>query len=162
MATTYVAGKGDYCRPFRGDLKILNFPEGASQTFKKGYPVIFSAVSNKEFEVIVWTADLTTGIIGIASADASGTEGTNIPVWIAGINTEFVARVQDTGVNDYTDVSKQRGLVIDTTNTILRVDLSETVAKIVTITSLVAPTADGDTNGLESFKFMQADLAFPG
>jgi len=159
MATLTV-GSGDFMRAHRGDHKIRNFPEGASQTFKRGYPVIFSAVSNKEYEIIVWTADLTTGIIGVAQQDASGTEGTSIPVLMASPDAEFRAPIQSGGTIDYTDLSKQRGLVIDTTNTICRVDLSETVAKIVTITDLVVGT-DGDINATVAFKFMQSTLAFP-
>lgn len=163
MATSWTAGAGDFMRPHRGPVRIKNFPEGASQTFKKGYPVIFSAVANFENDIIVWTADLTTGILGVACENASGTRGTNISVWMAEPSVEFKARVQDTGVIDALDVTKTRGLVIDTTNTICRVDLSETVAVIATITEIVAPTLDGDTNAIVAFTFKPAVRGlFPG
>jgi hypothetical protein len=90
MATTFVPSAGDIIRPY-GKSKVKHFPEAASQTFKRGYPVILDAASN-ENRIRVAGTDPTAAIVGIAAADATGTTGNMIPVWLAQPELKFKAR----------------------------------------------------------------------
>lgn len=150
MATLTVSS-GDYMRPFRGPVRIFHAPEAASQTFKKGYPLIAGTASGKENQVKIAGSDPTTGILGIACEDASGVEGTDIAFWIAEPGVEFIARVQDTGVLVYTSKGMAYGIVLDATNLIWRIDLSDTTNVNNIVTGLV--DAVGDVNGNVSFQW---------
>ena len=151
MATRTV-NSNDYFKPFRGKVRCQNAPEGASQTFKKGYPLKFSSTSSHENEVIVVGSDPTSGILGVADIDATGTQGSNINYWIADNDTEFIGVVQDGATTAYTNVGTNYSMVADGTNTIWRVDLSDTSNASVTVTGLVDPV--GTVNGRVSFQFI--------
>ncbi len=150
---TLVVSTGDYMRPYRGPIRVFNRPEGASQTFRYGTPVIFSSTSGHENEVLTAGTD-PTYVVGVTSQAASGTQGTSLPVWSAEPDVEFIGRVQDGGTLAYTNVGTAYGIVYDATNTIWRVDLSETTTTSVIVTALV--DAVGDINGNVAFQWKAA------
>jgi hypothetical protein len=155
MATLTVSS-GDYMRPYRGPVRCKNAPEAVSQSFKLGYPLIPGTTSGKEDEVKIAGTDPTTGILGVAAGAASGTETTNITFWLAEPEVEFLARVQDTGSAVRTDVGKTYGIVLDATNLIWRVDLTETTNVNVVITEVLNQpglSVPGDTNNLVAFQW---------
>jgi hypothetical protein len=124
---------------------LRHFPEDASQTFKKGDPLIFGNTAGNENRVKIAGAD-PAGIIGFAAQDASGTTGTSIPVWVAIEGCEFLVRYADTQAIDQTDLGDAGfGIVADGTNLIWRLDNTETTAKVFKVTELI--DADADVNG---------------
>jgi hypothetical protein len=103
MATLTVSS-GDFIRPHLGYVRLDHYPEAATQTFKKGAPLIRGVAAGKENQAKVSTTDAVLGFLGIAADDASGVEGTDLTIWVAEPGVEFVARVQDTGVLAYTSL----------------------------------------------------------
>lgn len=152
---TYTVGSGDYIRPYRKP-RVEHFPEGASQSFRVGYPVILSATSDKGNRITVAGADPTADIVGFAAAAASGTADTLIPVWVATEEAEFIGRLQDTGTVDNDDIGEAYGLVADATNLIWRVDRSETTTTICKIVRIPEPYVHGDVNPMVVFKVLNA------
>lgn len=59
-----------------GVPEVYKFPEGSTQSFKAGQPVKLSSGQ------VVIATDSTTGLLGIAQSDASGTQTTMIPVQV--------------------------------------------------------------------------------
>ena len=153
MATLTVTSR-DYIRPHRGRARLRTFPEDASQTFKKGDPLIFGNTAGNENRVKIAGAD-PTAIIGFAAQDASGVTGADVSVWLAKGEAEFVGRVQDSGALDQTQIAAAGyGLVADGTNSIWRVDVSDTTNVNVHITQLI--DADADVNGRVAFFVLAA------
>jgi hypothetical protein len=153
MATRTV-GAGDCIRPYRtakGSPRIFHAPEGAAQTFKKGYPLIFDTTGGSENRVTVAGSD-PAYIVGYAAEDASGVTGRDITIYAADPDTEFVGVVQNTGTLAHTNVGTKYGIVADAGNSIWRVDLTETTAAAVhaEITELIDPV--GTVNGRVAFK----------
>jgi len=143
MATISV-GSGNILRPYR-HVQVRHFPEDASQTFKRGEIVIFSSTSGKENKIKIAGADPTALLIGVAAADASGVEGTMIPVWLFQPGAEFRINVGDTQTLDRADRQVAYGVVRDATNVIWRLDRTETTAKVFEVVELL--DAHGDVNG---------------
>ena len=142
---TQVAGAGDFIRPYRGPVRLRTFPEGASQSFKKGYLLKFGADAGAENRVIVVAADPTL-VVGVAAQDASGTTDNPVSVWLAEAGVEFRVRYADSQAIDQTDIADAGfGMVADGTNLIHRLDNTETSAKVFHVTELL--DADGDVNG---------------
>lgn len=144
MATTYTMGPGNIIRPHR-NVRVRHFREAASQSFVRGDILVLNTGSDKGDEVKLSGADPTTdrAIVGVAGADASGTEGTLIPVYLFTPESEFV--INSNGTLDVDDISVQYGIARDGTNKIWQLDLAETTAKIFTILSLL--DSAGDVNG---------------
>ncbi len=151
MATLSVSAK-DYIRPIGGNLRTKSYKEEASQTFKLGAVVICDSTDKDQVETA--GADPTAAILGIALQDATGTADTPILVGLAEPGVEFVARVQDAGTLAVGNLGTDYGMVYDSTNTIWRVDLSETTNKNVTVTAFVDEV--GDINGRVRFQFLAA------
>lgn len=146
MATISVSS-GSYIRPASSMGEIRHYKEGASQSFLKGDPIIFSSVADKEDRIVIAGAD-PGAIVGIAAEDASGTADTMIAVYCG--DTEFVVHVCGAAVADADlDVNMLKaagfGILADASNTIYRLDTSETSAKIFKVRRLV--DEHGDTNG---------------
>jgi hypothetical protein len=146
---TIVVGAGNKVKPHR-KCRIAYFPEAASQSFDAGDVVILS--SGKV--AIAGSDPAANTIVGVAAQDATGVTDTKIGVYLPTEDAEFSANVQDTGALAITNVGAQYGLVLDSTNAIFRVDLSDTTNKRVTVTELL--DAAGDVNGRVVFKFMNA------
>jgi hypothetical protein len=94
--------------------------------------------------------------VGIAAEAASGVTGRKIGVYMADENTEYQARVADTGTLALANVGAQFGLTYDVAagRDIFRVNLADTTNKAVTVTELI--DAVGDVNGKVVCKFMNA------
>lgn len=123
MATTFVPSAGDICRPY-GKSELKHYPEAASQTFKRGEPVILDAASN-ENRIRVASDNPTAAIVGFAAADASGVAGTRIPVWKAKPELKFMMRTVASDAVDFSDIGTARAIqkhaslaiwVVDTTD----------------------------------------------
>jgi hypothetical protein len=141
---TIVVGTGNILRPYR-KCEIRNFPEDASQTFKKGEILILSSTGGKEDKVKIAGADPTAKMVGVAGADASGVEGTLIPVYLFTDRSEFLIHMGDTQTVARTDLNVSYGVVRDSTNVIWRLDNTETTAKVFEVVGLI--DAHGDVNG---------------
>lgn len=150
---TYAVGKGSYIRPVRNN-RIVPFAEAASQTFRVGDILILETTANKGQQVKVSGADPASGtVVGIALQAASGVENTEIPVAVFDEQGEFQVHVQDTGAIDNDDIGNSYGMVIDATNQIHRLDLTETTALVFRIVRFGIDPATGkkyvhgDVNG---------------
>jgi hypothetical protein len=96
MAATSWNGKQPRISSKDGQIpRIVMIPEGGStQTFKAGTPVKLS--SNQ----VVIATDGTVGFVGIALADASGTQTTPVPVMLADPDQVYVyARITNNGTD---------------------------------------------------------------
>lgn len=152
MATLTVSS-GDYIRPASSMGEIRHYPEGASQSFKKGDPLIFGSDANQENYVKVAGAD-PGAIVGFAAEDASGTTGTKIAVYCG--DTEFVVRVGDGQSVDVAQIKAAGfGIVADSSNAIWRLDTSETSAKIFKVRRLVDD--NDDVNGRVIASILRAE-----
>ena len=85
---------------------VVNFPEGAGQSFKRGEFVKLSAGK------VVLAANTDTQFLGIALADASGVTDTNVQVALATADTVFAANLTTSQVTAVTDVAKSYGFTI--------------------------------------------------
>ena len=159
MATLTVSSQ-DFIKPVRLSTvgEIRSYPEGASQTYRLGAILVKSTVSGYENYVVqadtTGAAYPTTGtVVGIAASAASGTTGTGQLTYVANDNQEFIGRIQDGSAIAATMQGLACGIVYDTTNTIWRVDTTNTSAagQVVVITELVDPV--GDVNGRVYFQF---------
>jgi len=82
MATTFTLSGGDIPRPYR-KCRIEYFREAASQTFVKGDILILQTTADKGDQVKISGADPSSGtVVGIAAEDASGTENTQVGVYV--------------------------------------------------------------------------------
>lgn len=127
---------------------IMNFPEGAGQSFKKGELVVASGGY-----IVVGAADPSAEtIVGIALADASGTQGTQIPVMCALPGVIFEGQLQNAAADAAiaaTDMLKQYG--VNLTSNKWWIDTDETTSKIVTIVAFKDATTT--VNGVVEFVF---------
>jgi hypothetical protein len=153
MATIAVSG----IKPYRCVTRIKTFPEAASQSFIEGAVLITSSTSDKGNEVKEASADPVTKIVGIAGIAASGTEGTDIPVYAAVGENEFIANIESGATLDNDMVGVNYGLV---KSTYWRVDTSDTTNVNVKVVALV--DAHGDTNGRVVFRFLDKVSALSG
>jgi hypothetical protein len=143
MATISV-GAGNFLRPYR-KCEIRNFPEDATQVFKKGDIVILSSTGGKEDKIKLSGADPTAKLIGVAGADATGVEGTLVPVYLFTDRSEFIIHMVDTQTVNRADINVSYGVARDGTNLIWRLDNTETIAKVFEVVGLI--DAHGDVNG---------------
>lgn len=149
MATIPV-GQGSFMRPYRR-VRTRAFPEAASQSFIRGDVLVLQTTADKGNQVKKAGADPTTGIVGVAAEDASGTENNKVLVYLADDEAEFVAHCQDAGVLDADDIGDTFSVVEDAANKIWRVDRSDTGNAVVRVLELL--DAVGDTDGRYVFKF---------
>jgi hypothetical protein len=154
MATTFNVGSGDYVRPYR-NVRIQHFPEAASQTFKRGEPLIMDAAGT-ENRVRIASTSPTTLIVGIAAADASGVTSTMIPVWCATQDAEFKITGKAAQAMDYTDLGVGLEIEKDATNVIWIVDNTNTSADALVPLSILAPAVQGDFRGYYVVRFAAA------
>lgn len=156
MATTFTVSSGDYIRPYR-NCRVEYYPEAASQTYKIGDPLIFATASDKGNQVKIAGSD-PTAIVGFAAEAASGTENTKVGVYVADPESEFLVRYADGQALDADDPSAAGyGIVADATNTIWRLDNTETSTKQFKVLRLI--DAHGDINGRAVVKILAAARA---
>lgn len=148
MATTFVPAAGDTIRPY-GRCKVKHYPEDASQTFKRGYPVILGG-AGLENKIKVAGNDPTAAIVGIAAADASGVTGAMCPVWLAKPEFQFVGRTIAATAVDFTAIGVAKALEAHATLAIWVVDIGDSGNDSVVIEHFINPdtqayqTAEGD------------------
>lgn len=157
MATTFAVSSGDYIRPYR-NVRIQHFPEAASQTFKRGEPLIMDAAATENRVRIAGSAP-TSLIVGIAAADASGVTSTMIPVWLATLTAEFKGTGMAAQAMDWTDLSVGKALIKDATNVIWQVDNTNGADSVVPL-EILAPATQGDFLGYYSFRFAYASTLY--
>lgn len=143
MATISV-GSGNYLRPYR-NVRIQHFPEGPSQSFKRGELLILNTTADKGHQVVISAADPTVGVVGVAAMDATGTENSLVTVWLFTPASEWVVHAGSGQTLDNDDLSVGYGIVKDITNVIWRLDRTETTAKVFVVVKLL--DAHGDVNG---------------
>jgi len=144
---THSVGAGNYIRPYRR-VRIRHFPEGASQSFKVGDPLILDTTSDKGHQVVLAGNDPTTGdVVGFAAEEATGVEGTLIAVWVLDGQGEFIAHVANSQALDNDDIGAEYGIVADGTNGIYRLDRTETTSKVFRVLEIAPGHAHGDVNG---------------
>lgn len=68
------------------DFTSIEFPEGASQSFKAGQPVKLSS------GLLIACTDADTAVLGIAVKDASGVTNFPMPVWVMNEDIVFLAK----------------------------------------------------------------------
>ncbi len=100
MATTFGTSAGDVIRPW-GKSEIRHYPEAASQTFKRGEPVILGA-AGVENRIRVASDDPVGSIVGVAAEDASGVTGTKIGVYLAKPELKFLIKTLAAAAIDFT------------------------------------------------------------
>jgi hypothetical protein len=148
MATTFGVSTGDAIRPY-GVCEIDYFPEAASQTFKRGYPIIMDSAST-EMRVKVASADPTAAIVGIAAEDASGTTGNMVGVYLAKPENKFLGRAIASDACDFTDRGSARALEAHASIAVWVVDTTDAGADSVVVEKFLNPitrnvlTAEGD------------------
>lgn len=147
---TFVVGANDHFRPYR-NTRIAYFPEAAGQTFKAGHVVVLNASG----QIAKGGTDPAAAtVVGVAAEAATGTTNRKCGVYVADENAEFQGRVQDTGALNANQVGKQYSIVLDATNDIFRVDLTDTTNLRVNVTELI--DAPADVNGRVAFKWLNA------
>lgn len=149
MATTFTPSAGNIMRPW-GKCEIRHYPEDASQTFKAGYPVIQGG-AGVEQKVKVSADNPTAAIVGVAAADASGTTGALVPVWVAKPELKFLVTTVASDAVDFTDIGSCRALQAHASLTIWVVDTTDAGNDSVVVEGYVNPvtmtrqTAEGDS-----------------
>lgn len=73
-----------------GPKTIHTYPEAASQTFKRGDPVVLSS-GKVALATVASSLVTSTDLLGFAEIDATGVTDTDIPVMIPGNGTMFIA-----------------------------------------------------------------------
>lgn len=125
------------------------FPEAASQTFKKGAIVTF----NSSGHVVEAGAD-PVQVLGVAAEDASNDSvaaNSKTTVWIADDETIFVGNLSGTSTTAQTDIGAGYGLVKTGNN--WHVDKTDVANRREIIVDLDPRDSVGDTNGRVHFIF---------
>lgn len=113
MATTFTRSSGDCFRPY-GRSEVRHYPEAASQSFKRGEPVILDASATQN-RVKVAADNPTAAIVGVAAGDASGVTGAMVPIYIAKPHLSFQIQTFNTDAIDYADIGAARAIQVHAT-----------------------------------------------
>ncbi len=157
MATTFVPSAGDAIKPY-GKCQIKHYPEDASQTFKRGYPVILGG-AGVENKIKVSGTDPVAALVGIAAADASGVTGAMCPVWLAKPELKFVGRTIAGTTVDFTAIGSCVALEAHASLAIWVVDISDAGHDAVVVEHFINPdtqayqTVEGDSEANVVFHF---------
>ena len=89
--------------------EIMSFPEKASQTFKAGTPVKLTTTAG----TVEIAEDGTTGFLGIAMEDASGTTSAALKVQVCRPDTPIIARCTVAGVATKPSTVLTQGVAYD-------------------------------------------------
>lgn len=158
------ATSGTGLRPYKspyGHFPIVGYLEDTGSTFAAG-DLVIQGTSTSSHRIIAATSNATT-YIGVAGDAASSVIDTNIPVYEAEPQAEFIGWVKETiastMVGEYRHFARDTSLAIDylsaaTTNArviITRVGLQDVAG---------GPYDVGDTNGYVAFKFIADHTAF--
>lgn len=88
-----------------GTVPMLEGQEASTQTFIKGAVLVWSSGQLAEA-----SADVTSGIAGVAAEAATGTQGTRIKYWPASVNTIWEATLEDQTNEDHALVITNMGV----------------------------------------------------
>ena len=161
---------------------IREYPEGTSETFKKGAPVVFDRSEDGVVEM-----PLTAGVpdsqamLGIALKDATGTAGAVIPVLLPRSGDVFKASVASAQATAVAPVADDRGqlygiikrstgtpagqYVVDTGNTtwvkVIDINPEDIIKRGGDLVAAAIPTMTSDEDGL-IFRFLETVLAKSG
>ena len=144
----FTPSAGNIMRPY-GRCRIQHFPEDATQTFKRGYPVIMGG-AGVENRIKVAADNPTAAIVGVAAEDASGTTGNKVAVWIAQPELRFIVTTVAADAVDFTDRGAARALQAHASLLIWVVDTTDAANDSVVIEDYLNPvthelqTAEGD------------------
>lgn len=120
---------------------IKEYLEGAGQSFKAGEFVMFSSG-----EVIVATDG--SKLLGIALSDATGTEGSTIPVQLLDPECEIIINLKDTASADFVitqaAVGAQYGIQV--ASNVWTLNQADTTGPNFVVTDIHPNYAVGDTN----------------
>jgi hypothetical protein len=121
--------------------EVVYYPEAASQSFKTGEFVYLVSGAGNTNRVTVCAAD-PTGVLGMAVHDATGVEGTQIPIFVANCDTVF--EMNTNAATNEDNIGAQYGLTVSSNQHY--VDISETTNKIFLTRGFAPGSAHGDTN----------------
>jgi hypothetical protein len=164
MASLGGVSSGDFIRPWR-NCTLRHFPEAASQTFKKGDPLIQDSAST-ENRVKIAGDNPTSVIVGIAAEDATGVTGNKVGVFLAEPHAEFVARGDATTGCNFTQLFTAVALEIDATNAIWRAETDDAGNDSIIVLEFRDPvtrevlTTEGGTDPLVVFRFKEAATVY--
>ena len=150
-------------RSAKGSARIMPFPQGStvsSLVFRAGDPVQFDTRAATNAYRVVFARPSATDhlqlVVGVAAEESAAGDsvGTKRPIYIADVDTEFVAYSKSSLVS--THIGSTYALYLDSTLNIWYVELNETASTsaCVEITELVDDL--GDSNGRVAFKFIPA------
>lgn len=168
MSVTLTIGPGNGMKPFRSDqtFTVRHYPESTSQTFLVGDIVQRSTVSGHENSVQEAVTSPTTGVVGLAADAATGTADSDIGVWEARGDREFIGVLANGIALARTHQDLQCGVTYDGTNKIWRINSADTSNKVVEITDIsldAEPNGIGTVNAHVAFKFLvSATVPFNG
>ena len=132
-------------KPEHGNIpEIIPFPEKTTQTFKAGTPVKLTSGSG----TVEIATDGTTGFLGLAAEDASGTTSAALKVYVCRSETPIIARCTVAGVATKPSTVLTQGVAydfyIDTTDYWFGID-SATSGPVVTYESPIYDSAGIET-----------------
>lgn len=134
-------------RPYRaGQRLVRGFKEAASETFK--YGDVLQPVTTGANRVGIADTDETT-ILGVAAEDASGTTDTDISVWLAKSQDEWIGNLD--GTLAAANLGTDYGIKKDSAG-VWTVDDADTTNTRVRVVKLY--DAVGDVNGRVIFKWL--------
>lgn len=98
-----------------GVPEVINYAEGASQTYKAGQPLVFDT----SLEGVKLASVGTVAFVGIALKDATGTTGAEAPVLVPTTADVFTATISASGANlaaahDQNNVNRLLGWIAST------------------------------------------------
>jgi hypothetical protein len=140
----FTLSSGDAPRPYRR-CRIEYFREAPSQTFAIGDILIRNTTADKGDQVKISGADPTSGtVVGIAAEAASGTENTQIGVYVLDQSAEFLIVALNS--LDFDDPGTEYGIVSDATCK-WKLDQTESTAKVFRVLKIAPGYTHGDTGG---------------
>lgn len=150
-----------------GVPEVVIVPEDASQTFKRGAPLVWDTSA----EAVKAATDTTVALFGIADADASGTTGADIPVIRPTDQDQFSATISAAGANsaaahDKDNIGFQYSWILSTETgqtTKVTIDESDTTNKWVVIDDIYTDANEpaGTAGGRVLFRFIGAAIEAP-
>jgi len=132
--------------------EVLSFPEKASQTFKAGTPVKLTTTAG----TVEIATDGTTGFLGIAMEDASGTTSAALKVQVCRPDTEIIARVTSNGT-DALPTTLTQGVAYDwyiDSDSVFYVDAAATDGPVVIYEAPIF-AADGSSSYWGRFRLLE-------
>jgi hypothetical protein len=156
----FTISSGDYIRPYRspwGPLETRHLPESTGQSFKYGDVLEQDSRVSTSINCVARASTTgstcnSTGIVGIAAANASSVQYTKVPFFSADRHNEFWARTRG-GTLAATNIGAGFGLFRDATKNVWLVDLGNTQSTSIKVIVTQHLDEIGDSGGAVAFKF---------